>query len=179
METRFGKISVSKAGGTAGKGSKTYKLSLPSAWVSAMGLAGEGGRVVLSFNGESITLCPEQSIEQYRKTRLAQGHRLLEIRYYNGDMLCTLICADQTVKDLRAENYTDNLVKTAFGKNPFPSWADLESFIEERCIPHQRAGLREYLEALGLAEYNPLAIIQKTKGHMAEDDQWMEVEYIK
>ncbi len=178
METRFGKISASKAGGTAGKGSKTYKLSLPSAWVSAMGLAGEGGRVVLSFDGESITLCPEQSIEQYRTARLAQGHKLLEIRYYNGDTLCTLICADQTAKDLRTENHTDNLVKTAFGKNLFPSWADLEEFIEERCIPHQRAGLREYLEVLGLEEYDPLAIIQKTKGRMAEDDQWMEVEYI-
>ena len=179
METRFGKISASKAGGTAGKGSKTYKLSLPSAWVSAMGLAGDGGRVVLSFDGKSITLCPEQSIDQYRKARLAQEHQLLEIRYYNGDMLCTLICADQTAKDLRVENYTDNLVKTAFGKNLFPSWADFESFMEERCIPQQRAGLREYLEALGLEEYDSLAIIQKTKGHMAEDDQWMEVEYIR
>ena len=179
METRFGKISASKAGGTAGKGSKTYKLSLPSAWVSAMGLAGDGGRVVLSFDGKSITLCPEQSIEQYRKARLAQEHQLLEIRYYNDDMLCTLICADQTAKDLCVENYTDNLVKTAFGKNLFPSWADLEAFIEERCIPRQRAGLREYLEALGLEEYDSLAIIQKTKGHMAEDDQWMEVEYIR
>lgn len=179
METRFGKISVSKAGGTAGKGSKTYKLSLPSAWVSAMGLAGNGGRVVLSFDGEAVTLCPEQRIEQYRATRFAQGHELINIRYYNGDTLCTLICADLTAKDLRAENYTDNFVKTAFGKNPFPSWIDLEAFIEERCIPRQRAGLREYLDTLGIEEYDPLAIIQKTNGRMAEDNQWMEVEYIK
>lgn len=179
MEMRFGKISASKAGGTAGKGSKTYKLSLPSAWVSAMGLAGDGGRVVLSFDGESITLCPDQDIKQYRSSRLAQGHELLNIRYYNADTLCTLICADQTARDLRAENYTDNLVKTAFGKNHFPSWDDLNAFLEERCIPRQRAGLREYLEALGLEEYDPLAIIQKTKGRMAEDDQWMEVEYIR
>jgi hypothetical protein len=47
--------------------------------------------------------------------------------------------------------------------------------LEERCIPRQRAGLREYLEAHGLDEYDPLAIIKKTKGRMAEDDQWMEV----
>lgn len=175
METRLGKITASRAGGTAGSGSKTYKLSLPSAWVAAMGLAGEGGRVVLSFDGEEITLCPVQSVEQYRQTRLAQGHRLLEIRYYNGDTLCTWICADKTAGDLQAENYTDNLVKTAFGRNPSPSWADLEAFLEERCIPRQRAGLREYLEALGLEEYDPLAIVQKTKGRMAEDEQWMEV----
>ena len=179
METRLGKITAGKAGGTASSGSKTYKLSLPSTWVTAMGLAGDGGRVVLSFDGETITLRPEQSVEQYRAARLAQGHELMEIRYYNSDTLCTLIYADKTVQDLCAENYTDNLVKTAFGKNSLPTWADLEAFLEERCIPRQRAGLREYLEALGLEEYDPLAMIQKTKGRMAEDDQWMEVRQIR
>ena len=34
------------------------------------------------------------------------------------------------------------------------------------------------LEALGLEEYDPLAIIGKTQGRMAEDDQWMEVELL-
>ena len=179
METRLGKITASKAGGTASSGSKTYKLSLPSKWVNAMGLAGEGGCVVLSFDGEAITLYPEQTIEQYRTTRLAQGHEMMEIRYYNGDALCTLIYADKTALDLCAENYTDNLVKTAFGKNVLPTWADLEAFLEERCIPRQRAGLREYLETLGLDEYDPLAIIKKTKGRMAEDDQWMEVQEVR
>ena len=179
METRLGKITASKAGGTASSGAKTYKLSLPSTWVAAMGLAGDGGRVVLSFDGEKITVRPEQSMEQYKAARLVQGHELMEIRYYNGDALCTLIYADKTAQDLCVENYTDNLVKTAFGKNPLPSWEDLKMFLEERCIPRQRAGLREYLEALGLDEYDPLAIIQKTKGRMAEDDQWMEVREIR
>ena len=78
-----------------------------------------------------------------------------------------------------AENYTEQSVKTAFGKNRFPSWADLESFLEERCIPRQRAGMREYLETLELDEYEPIAIIRKTQGRMAEDDQWMEVREIK
>ena len=179
METRLGKITAGKAGGTASSGSKTYKLTLPSAWVAAMGLAGDGGRVVLSFDGEAIIIRPEQSVEQYKAARLAQGHELMEIRYYNDDTLCTLIYADKTALDLCAENYTDNLVKTAFGKNSLPTWADLEAFLEERCIPRQRAGLRDYLEALGLEEYDPLAMIQKTKGRMAEDDQWMEVRQIR
>ena len=179
METRLGRITASKAGGTAGIGSKTYKLSLPSSWVSAMDFSDNGGRVILSFDGEAILIQPQQSMEQYRAARLAQGHDLLEIRYYNGDDLCTLIYADKTVQDLRAENQTGNLVKTAFGKNLLPSWADLDAFLEERCIPRDRAGLREYLETLGLDEYDPLAIIQKTHGRMAEDDQWMEVDEIK
>lgn len=176
METRNGKISVSKAGGTAGNGAKTYKLSLPSVWVHALGLAAGERRVTLSFDGEAITVRPAQSMEQYRNERLAAGHELLAIRYYNGNKLCTLIYADRTDKDLQAENYTDQLVKTAFGNNMLPTWADFEAFLEERCVPRQRAGLREYLEALGLEEYDPLAIVQRTQGRMAEDDQWMEVE---
>ena len=179
METRLGKVTASKAGGTAGSGSKTYKVSLPSAWISKMGLAEKGGRVVLSFDGEAITLRLEQSVGEYLHARRVQGHEMLEIRYYNGDSLCTLIYADQTARDLQAENYTEQVVKTAFGKNRVPSWSDLESFLEERCIPRTRAGLREYLEAIGLDEYDPLNIIRKTKGRMAEDDQWMEVREIR
>ena len=179
MEMRRGKVIVGKAGGTAGSGSKTYKISLPSLWVSAMGLAGEDGHVILSFDGDMITIRPKQSIERYRASRLAQGHELLEIRYYNGNALCTLIYADKAARDLCSENYTEQSVKTAFGKNPVPSWADLESFLEERCVPRQRAGLREYLGALGLDEYDPLDIIRKTQGRMAEDDQWMEVREIR
>lgn len=179
METRLGKVTASKAGGTAATGSKTYKLSLPSSWAKAMGLTENDGRVVLSFDGETISVRPTQNIEQYRAARLAQGHDMLEIRYYNGKSLCTLIYADRTVQDICAENYTDNLVKTAFGRKMFPSWSDLEAFLEERCIPRQRAGLREYLEALGLDEYDPLSIVKKTKGRMAEDDQWMEVQEIR
>lgn len=179
MEKRMGKITASKAGGTAARGSKTYKLSLPSAWVSELGLSGEDGRVVLSFDGESITLRPRESMEQYRKGRLSRGHGLMEIRYYDGNELCTLIYADKTEKDIRAENYTEDFVKTAFGRKEHPTWADLEEFLEERCVPRDRAGLREYLEALGVEEYDPLAVILKTKGRMAEDDQWMEVRDIK
>lgn len=179
MEIRYGKITACKAGGTAGSGSKTYKVSLPSAWVNKMTSAEQNGRIILAFDGETVTVRPEQSPRQFRDARLAQGHELLEIRYYNGDELCTLICADRTAGDLTVQNYTDQTVKTAFGNVPLPSWADLEAFLKERCVPRQRAGLREYLESLGLDGYDPLAIIQKTQGRMAEDDQWMEVSVIK
>ena len=54
--------------------------------------------------------------------------------------------------------------------------ADYEVFLAERCVPRARAGLREYLEAIGVSEYDPLAIIRKTAGRMAEDDQWLTVE---
>lgn len=40
-------------------------------------------------------------------------------------------------------------------------------------------GLREYLEALGLDEYDPVTIIEKTGGRMAEDQQWLTIEVLK
>ena len=175
VERRLGNVIASKAGGTAGRGAKTYKLSLPTAWVQALGLAEEHRRVVLSFDGDAITIRPIRDMEVFKALALSKGHTLLELRYYSGDVLCTRICADQTSREVYAENCTDQLVKTAFGTNALPTWEDFESFLEERCIPRERAGLREYLEALGLEEYDPLAIVRKTQGHMAEDDQWLEV----
>ena len=71
-----------------------------------------------------------------------------------------------------------NQSKTAFGNNKLPTWEDFMNFLEERCIPKERSGIREYLEAIGVAEYNPLEIIKKTKGKMAEDKQWIEIEEI-
>lgn len=60
-----------------------------------------------------------------------------------------------------------------------PSWLDFLNFLEERCIPRDRAGLREYLETIGVDEYDPIEIIQKTFGRMAEDGQWLEMEVLK
>ena len=49
------------------------------------------------------------------------------------------------------------------------------TFLEERCVPRQRDGIQEYLEALGLDEYDPWEIVKHTQGRMAEDQQWIEV----
>ena len=175
MEQRLGNIISSKAGGTAGRGAKTYKVSLPTAWVQALGLAEEHRQVVLSFDGDVITIHPKRTMEAFKALALSKDHQLLEMRYYSGNTLCTRICADQTSRDVLVENCTSQLVKTAFGTNELPTWEDFESFLEERCVPRERAGLREYLEALGLEEYDSLAIVRKTQGRMAEDDQWLEV----
>ena len=176
-ETRPGKISVGKPGGTASKDSKTFKLTIPNNWVYDMGLD-EDRKVSLTFDGKTIKVEPlsEKTTAQYCSSRLAEGHKILCIHFYDGQTLCSTIHADLTDRSLRVENHTKNLLKTAFGKNSAPTWEDFEDFLEERCVPRQRAGLREYLASLGLDEYDPLAIIQKTQGRMAEDDQWMEVD---
>lgn len=170
-ETRYTKISSSSAGGTASAGSKTYKISLPSSWVNSLNTRD----VVVSFDGESITITPRQDAEGFKNNRLGNGHSLLEIRYYDKKKLCSLIYADETTHEVYVKNYVDNPVKRAFGVCDIPSWEDLQKFIESRCIPRERAGLQHYLDALELPSYDPWDIVKKTQGRMAEDKQWLEI----
>ena len=107
------------------------------------------------------------------------GHDVRILRFYDGEQLCSSIYADLTKQRIMVENQAVALVKTAFGNNVQPDWADFQDFLSERCIPRQRAGLREYLGALGLEEYDPWAIIEKTGGRMAEDQQWLTIEELK
>lgn len=56
MEKRIAKISVSKSGGTASKNGVTFRATLPTAWVRAMGLGEQERQITLSFDGEKITI---------------------------------------------------------------------------------------------------------------------------
>ncbi len=176
MERRIGKLIIGKAGGTASKDSKTYKMSLPSKWVAELGLT--NSKMEISFDGEKIIISPHLSMDEFLEKKKTLGHKLIKFEFYDGEALCTEIIADFTDETLSAENTTEHIVKTAFGKNEAPTWQDLLSFLEERCIPRSRSGIREYLETIGVEEYNPLEIIKKTAGRMAEDNQWIKLEEI-
>ncbi|MCI9626430.1 MAG: hypothetical protein HFI90_06565 [Clostridia bacterium] len=178
MEHRTGKAIVSSAGGTAAAGSKTYKVSIPSLWIKKMGLNENKRNIELMFDGNCIYITAEKSITEFVSEKKTMGHNLKKLSFYNDKELCTVIYADFTDKTLKAENHTEDIVNTAFGNNTIPTWEDFVNFLEERCIPRERSGIREYLETIGVAEYNPLEIIQKTKGKMAEDRQWIEIEKI-
>lgn len=177
MERRQGKIIIGTSGGTASKNSKTYKISLPSSWVNEM-MANGNREVELSFDGDSITISASILPSEYVERKLSMNHELYKINYYDADILCTLIYADFTDKTIKHENYTDNIIKTAFGTNKLPTWDDFLSFLKERCISADRAGLREYLETIGVYEYEPFEIVKKTQGRMAEDKQWLKIEKI-
>ncbi len=103
---------------------------------------------------------------------------VLLLSFFDDDTLCTQIAADCSDRTICIQNHVSDFLRAAFGNNPSPTWNDFEQFLEERCIPRSRAGLREYLEALGLDEYNPLEIIKKTAGKMAEDNQWIQMEVV-
>ena len=177
MERRIAKLIVGKAGGTAGKDSKTYKVTVPSKWVAELGLA--DSKMEIAFDGESIIISPHLSMDKFLENKKSLGHRLIKLEFYDSEILCTKIIADFTDETLSVENTTDNIVKTAFGNNSVPTWEDFQNFLEERCVPPSRSGIREYLETIGVEEYNPLKIIEKTNGRMAEDNQWVRLEVIE
>lgn len=178
MERRLGKIIIHASGGTAAKGANTYKLTLPSVWVKDMGINESGREVELSFDGNTITIARRLSVDEFVSAKRELGHALVKLLYFDREELCTTIIADNTERVLCIENHTDRVIKTAFGNNLVPTWEDLRHFLEERCIPRARAGLREYLETIGVEEYDPMEIIKKTEGRMAEDEQWIRIEVL-
>lgn len=179
MERRTARVNISRAGGTAANGAKTCKVTLPTTWLEAMGITEERRELELTFNGAAITLSRRYSGSELVEQQRTLGHEVRILRFYDSDTLCSTIYADFTVQTVAVENQAVPAIKTAFGNNPLPNWEDFQRFLAERCIPRQRAGLREYLEVLGLDEYDPLAIIEKTGGRMAEDQQWLTIEVLK
>ena len=173
METRNAKLIVNKSGGTASEKSKTYRVTIPNSWVEQLGISEENREIELCFDGTKITVRRKQTMQEYRDTH--NSNKLLQLQFFHGDSLCTTILADETAEKVLIENHTSDPLYTAFGVNDDPDWQDYQSFLEERCIPKSRAGLKEYLNAIGVDEYHPLEIIRKTKGRMAEDQSWLEV----
>ena len=179
MERRTAKVNVSSAGGTAAKGARTCKVTLPTSWMDTMGINTEARELELSFDGEQIVIGRRLTGEKFAARKLEQRHDVRLFRFFDGDKLCTSIHADFTDETLTVENHVDDPVKRAFGNKTLPTWEAFQAFLEDRCVPQGRAGLREYLDVIGVGEYDPLEIIGKTAGRMAEDGQWLELERLK
>ena len=73
-----------------------------------------------------------------------------------GDECCTEILVDFARQRIAVENRTDDLIHRAFGIKAKPTWEDFEEFGDS---------------------YDPLAIVERTKGRMAEDMQWIAITY--
>ena len=96
--------------------------------------------------------------------------------YMYEDIICTVIDVDETIRKVKIINYTDNLMLRAFGKNTEPTFDEYEEFLESRCFPRGRDKMKLELERLNIPFYDPMLIISKTEGRMAEDRFWLKVE---
>lgn len=179
MEKRIGNVIIQTPGGTAGKNSSAYKVSLPSSWIKELGISKDDRQLELCFDGTSITISKRLGIQDFIRINKGKGHDLLLLYYYDHERLCSTIAADYTTCALCIEDHVSDVLHTAFGNNKAPTWEDYLAFLEDRCIPRTRAGLQVYLGAIGVGEYDPLEIIKKTSGRMAEDHQWLSLEVPK
>ena len=97
----------------------------------------------------------------------------MRIYFMNREELCTAIDIDFRHERVKIRNSTDQIPLRAFGVVTEPDWKDFEYFLEERCFPKTRDHAKEILKELGLPFYDPLLIVEKTKGYMAGDQQWL------
>ena len=179
MERRIVNVIIQAPGGTAAKNSNTYKLALPSSWVKEMGISKNARQVEMKFDGTSITITKKLDMQEFIHRAKMCGRKILILSYYDDKTLCTKIAVDYNEKSICVENYVTNVLRTAFGNNQEPIWEDYLLFLEERCIPKSRAGLHDYLDEIGVDDFDPLEIIKKTSGRMAEDQQWIKLEVLE
>lgn len=100
----------------------------------------------------------------------------LRLCYMYKQQLCTLIDVDEMNEKLEIINYVDGVMFRAFGSNVNPTYTDYLEFIESRCFPRSRDKMKLILDDLGIPFYDPIMIIEKTMGKMAEDDFWIRLE---
>ena len=97
--------------------------------------------------------------------------------YMCRDSICTIIDVNFLDRQIKIKNYTSDLLLRAFGVIEQPDWGDFEYFLADRCFPSSRGNAKSLLKALGLTDYDPLQIVEKTEGRMAEDDMWIKINY--
>ena len=73
-------------------------------------------------------------------------------------------------RKVKVKNYTDKIMFRAFGVVETPDYDQSLEFLESRCFPSSRDKMKLILKDLDLPFYDPMMIIEKTEGRMAEDD---------
>ena len=112
----------------------------------------------------------KHDIEIVEKRSLPKERLKLRMYYMFRDMICTVIDIDEPKRKVRIQNYTNELMYRAFGKNTEPTFEDYEAFIESRFFPRTRDKMKLELKRLDIPFYDPILIIEKTEGRMEDDD---------
>lgn len=100
----------------------------------------------------------------------------LRLWYMYHNFVCTIIDVDEMLQRVEIKNFITNPIYRAFGVNTEPSYEDYQEFIKSRCFPETRDKLKLELKRLGIPFYDPIMIIEKTSGRMADDDFWIRIE---
>lgn len=126
----------------------------------------------VTFAVQSLDMHPEYVSELI----VPEKELPLRLKYYFDSLLCTIIDVDEVNRKVSIKNYTDNLIFRAFGCNEKPTYDDYSEFLESRCFPRERDKMKLTLAEFGIPFYDPMLIIEKTEGRMAEDRFRIEIE---
>ena len=115
-----------------------------------------------------------QASKNWKTTRMAKAElSILRLLHMRSSMRMIFRYLYPLMRQLNWQNYTDQIPLRAFGVVEHPDWADFQYFLEDRCFPKTRDHAKEILRELGVPFYDPLLIIEKTKGRMEGDHQWI------
>lgn len=102
----------------------------------------------------------------------------MRITYMFRSQPCTIIDVDFLGQKVAIQNKTDDILHRAFGVIEHPSRDDFERFLQDRCFPRSRGNCRELLQEMNLTAYDPLQIVEKTQGRLADDEMWLKFCYL-
>ena len=117
-----------------------------------------------------------QIVGKYLNAKPQDGYTV-RLTYMYRKQPCTMIDLDFLNQRVLIQNKTNDIMHRAFGKTEEPTWEDLEQFLRDRCVPETRGNLKEVLNDLQLDTFDPLQIVEKTHGRMADDDMWLSFRY--
>ena len=117
-----------------------------------------------------------QIVSKYLNQAPDDGYTMrITLMYHNKP--CTAIDVNFLQNKIRIQNYTKDILHRAFGVKENPTWEDFNVFLQDRCFPKTRGNIKTVLAELGLQDYDPLQIVEKTNGRTAEDDLWLKFQY--
>ena len=117
-----------------------------------------------------------QIVSKYLNQAPEDGYTMrMTLMYQNRP--CTAIDVNFLQNKIKIQNYTKDILHRAFGIKEDPTWEDFYVFLQDRCFPKTRGNVKTVLAGLGLQDYDPLQIVEKTKGRTAEDDLWLKFQY--
>ena len=117
-----------------------------------------------------------QIVSKYLNQAPDAGYTMrMTLMYQNKP--CTAIDVNFLQNKIRIQNYTKDILHRAFGVKENPTWEDFYVFLQDRCFPKTRGNVKTVLAGLGLQDYDPLQIVEKTNGRTAEDDLWLKFQY--
>lgn len=133
--------------------------------------------LALRSQGESMAAIAQKTgISAGAVQKIVKDARIKSRRLYvymDREQPCTVLDVNYLEKKIVIKNLTDDKISRAFGVREKPDWEDFLLFLESRCMPKGRYGLREELRQLGLEAYEPEQIIEKTNGRVYGDSQWI------